>query len=63
MTYVTFSDEGHGFVRQENRVAFMAVAEAFLAQHLGGRMEPVGDAFSGSTIKIEVGRDLIAGLG
>jgi dipeptidyl aminopeptidase/acylaminoacyl peptidase len=32
VTYVTFPDAGHGFVRQENRLAFMAVAEAFPAQ-------------------------------
>jgi dipeptidyl aminopeptidase/acylaminoacyl peptidase len=32
VTYVTFADEGHGFVRQENRIAFNAVAETFFAQ-------------------------------
>ena len=37
VTYVTFPDEGHGFVRPDNRLAFYAVAEAFLAKHLGGR--------------------------
>ena len=63
VTYVTFTDEGHGFVRAENRLAFAAVAEAFLAQHLGGRAEPVGDAFSGSTIEFQAGRELIPGLG
>ena len=62
VTYVTFADEGHGFVRQENRIAFNAVAETFFAQHLGGRAEPIGDAFSGSTIKFEAGRDLIPGI-
>lgn len=63
VTYVTFYDEGHGFVRQENNIAFCAVAEAFLAKHLGGKSEPIGDALSGSTIKFEVGRELIPGLG
>jgi dipeptidyl aminopeptidase/acylaminoacyl peptidase len=62
VTYVTFADEGHGFVRQENRIAFNAVVETFFAQHLGGRAEPIGDAFSGSTIKFEAGRDLIPGI-
>jgi dipeptidyl aminopeptidase/acylaminoacyl peptidase len=62
VTYVTFSDEGHGFVRQENRIAFNAVAEIFLARHLGGHAEPIGDAFSGSTIRFEGGRDLIPGI-
>jgi len=63
VTYVTFADEGHGFVRQENRLAFSAVMEAFLAQHLGGRAEPIGEAFAGSSIKFEVGRALIPGVG
>ena len=49
VTYVTFSDEGHGFVRPENRMAFSAVTEAFLAKHLGGRCEPIGDDMVGST--------------
>jgi dipeptidyl aminopeptidase/acylaminoacyl peptidase len=63
VTYVYYSDEGHGFRRVENRRAFTAVAEAFLAKHLGGRFEPVGDDFSGSTIEFRAGRDLIPGLG
>jgi hypothetical protein len=62
VTYVTFPDEGYGFVRQENRIAFSAVAEAFLAKHLGGQAGPIGDSFSGSSIKFEVGRELIPGL-
>jgi dipeptidyl aminopeptidase/acylaminoacyl peptidase len=41
VTYVCYPDEGHGFVRPENRQSFAAVAEAFLAAHLGGRYEPV----------------------
>ncbi len=63
VTYVTFADEGHGFVRQENRLAFNAVAEAFLAQHLGGRAEPVGEAYAGSTIEFQAGRELVQGAG
>ncbi len=38
--YMVFPDEGHGFVRPENRLTFSAAAEGFLARHLGGRMEP-----------------------
>src|SRR2546425_4138252 len=37
--YLLFKDEGHGFARPENRLKFMATAEAFLAKHLGGRSE------------------------
>ena len=41
--YVLYPDEGHGFQRPENRLHFFAVTEQFLAKHLGGRAEPVGD--------------------
>jgi dipeptidyl aminopeptidase/acylaminoacyl peptidase len=62
VTYVYYPDEGHGFRRPENRRSFAAVAEAFLATHLGGRCEPVGDDFNGSTIEFRAGRELIPGL-
>ncbi|MGO4405152.1 alpha/beta hydrolase family protein [Bosea sp. RAF48] len=39
--YLLYPDEGHGFLRPENKTAFYAVAEAFLAHHLGGRSEPI----------------------
>ena len=63
VTYVTFPDEGHGWTKPANRLAFYAIVEQFLAKHLGGRAEPIGDAFSGSSLKIEAGRQLIPGLG
>ncbi len=37
--YLLFPDEGHGFARPENRLAFHAAAERFLAKYLGGRAE------------------------
>ncbi|MCU1493035.1 MAG: family peptidase [Acidimicrobiaceae bacterium] len=37
--YLLFPDEGHGFAKPENRLRFYAAAEAFLARHLGGRIE------------------------
>jgi len=63
VTYLYYSDEGHGFRRPENRQSFNAVAEAFLARHLGGAFEPVGTDFAGSTIEFRAGRALIPGLG
>jgi dipeptidyl aminopeptidase/acylaminoacyl peptidase len=39
--YLLFSDEGHGFVRPENQLAFVAVAENFLAECLGGEAAPI----------------------
>jgi dipeptidyl aminopeptidase/acylaminoacyl peptidase len=37
--YMLFPDEGHGFAKPQNRMAFYAAAEKFLAKHLGGRHE------------------------
>jgi len=62
VTYITFRDEGHGFVRPVNRLAFCAVAEAFLGKHLGGRCQPFEGDLSGSTMKVEVGAELVPGL-
>ena len=38
--YIVFPDEGHGFARPENKLRFYAAAEPFLAEYLGGRLEP-----------------------
>jgi hypothetical protein len=59
---VLFPDEGHGFVRPENRLAFNAITEAFLAQHLGGRCEPIGNDFAGSTVQVPAGASDVPGL-
>jgi dipeptidyl aminopeptidase/acylaminoacyl peptidase len=37
--YQLFADEGHGMAKPQNREAFYAKAEAFLAEHLGGRVQ------------------------
>ncbi len=62
VTYAVYPDEGHGFARPANRQSFYAVAEAFLAQHLGGRFEPIGEDFRGSSIVVETGAEQIPGL-
>jgi dipeptidyl aminopeptidase/acylaminoacyl peptidase len=62
VTYVLYSDEGHGFARPENRLSFNAVAEAFLAENLGGRYQPIGDDFKNSTIKVPAGATDVPGL-
>jgi dipeptidyl aminopeptidase/acylaminoacyl peptidase len=41
VTYLLYPDEGHGFVRPENQLAFVAVAEQFLAECLGGEAAPI----------------------
>ncbi len=62
VTYILYPDEGHGFARPQNRMSFWAVAETFLATHLGGRCESFGDTFAGSSITVPVGADFIPGL-
>ena len=62
VTYLLYPDEGHGFARPENNLSFMAVAEAFLARCLGGRYEPIGDDFEGSTVQVIAGEDEVPGL-
>lgn len=62
VVYVLYEDEGHGFARPENRLSFYAIAEAFLANELGGRAEPIGDDFNGSNMTIPVGSELVSGL-
>ena len=63
VTYVLYPDEGHGFARPENNLSFNAVAEAFLAEHLGGRFEPVGEDFTGSSLQIVTGAEQGARVG
>lgn len=62
VTYVLYPDEGHGFARPENRLSFNAVAEIFLAQHLGGRSEVIGSDFTNASIQVPEGAALIPGL-
>ena len=62
VTYLLYTDEGHGFARPENRLSFFAVAEAFLAEHLDGRYEPIGDDFEGSSATVPVGAEEVPGL-
>ena len=62
VTYVLFPDEGHGFRKPENHMAFMAIAEAFLARCLGGRYEPIGEDFEASSAKVVSDETEVPGL-
>lgn len=62
VTYVLYPDEGHGWERPQNRLSFFAVMEAFLAEHLGGAFEPIGDAFTDSSLQVLEGADQVPGL-
>jgi dipeptidyl aminopeptidase/acylaminoacyl peptidase len=62
VTYVVFPDEGHGFARPQNNIAFNAVAENFLAKCLGGRAEPIGPSLKASTAEVRYGAEYAPGL-
>ena len=62
VTYALYSDEGHGFARPENNLSFYAIAEVFLAESLGGRCQPIGDDFAGSSVTVPEGEHEIPGL-
>ncbi|MDZ5648282.1 S9 family peptidase [Nitrospirillum sp. BR 11828] len=62
VTYILFPDEGHGFARPENSIAFNAAAEQFLGACLGGRAEPFGTALKGSSITVPDGAQFTPGL-
>ncbi|MFO1426012.1 MAG: S9 family peptidase [Steroidobacteraceae bacterium] len=62
VTYVLYPDEGHGFARPQNRTSFYAIAEGFLSKCLGGRYQPVGGDFGGSSLKVLEGVGYVPGL-
>ncbi len=59
VTYVVFPDEGHGFAKPTNNIAFNAVTENFLATCLGGRAEPISGELEKSTAQVVTGADLL----
>jgi dipeptidyl aminopeptidase/acylaminoacyl peptidase len=62
VTYVLFPDEGHGFARPENNLAFYATAEHFLERCLGGRAEPFGAVLKASSMQVVHGAEFSPGL-
>ena len=62
VTYVLYPEEGHGFAEPANRISFFAIAEAFLAPHLGGRAEPIGQDFAGAKFEVPEGAAHMPGL-
>ena len=62
VTYVVFPDEGHGFARPANNLAFYGITEQFLGKCLGGRAEALGNDVRQSSAKVEEGAGLVPGL-
>ena len=61
-THFVYPDEGHGFVRPENKVSFNAIAENFFAQYLGGRGEPIRADVQGFSLDVRAGVEPVPGL-
>lgn len=62
VAYALYPDEGHGFARPQNNLSFAALAEAFLARCLGGRVQPIGDDLTGSSLTVPIGAEEVPGL-
>jgi len=62
VTYVLYPDEGHGFSGEPNRMSFNAVTELFLAQHLGGKVEPIGSDLEEASLHVPTGAADLPGL-
>jgi dipeptidyl aminopeptidase/acylaminoacyl peptidase len=62
VTYVLYPEEGHGFAEPANRISFYTIAEAFLAAHLGGSVEPIGRDFTGAKFTVGEGAGNVPGL-
>lgn len=59
VTYALYPDEGHGFHRPANNIAFNVIVERFLARHLGGRFEAASaqEIDGHSTVMLEGAQD------
>ncbi|MEE4199872.1 S9 family peptidase [Erythrobacter sp.] len=62
VTYVLYPDEGHGFAKPENSIAFFAITENFLAETIGGRAEALADVLEPSSAQIVEGAEHVQGL-
>jgi dipeptidyl aminopeptidase/acylaminoacyl peptidase len=52
VTYLLYENEGHGFLRPENKMSYHALMEKFLSDCLGGRAEPITTEVKASSVKM-----------
>ncbi len=62
LIYLNYPDENATMTRLANRLSYYAVAEQFLGDCLGGRVEPVGTAFQGANVQAYEGASRVPGL-
>ena len=56
VNYVVFPDEGHGMSKPKNILAQYTLMEIFLHNHLGGKLEPLGNEIKKSSAQILAGK-------
>ncbi|WP_299494754.1 S9 family peptidase [uncultured Shewanella sp.] len=59
MEYILAKDEGHGFLKRQNKLAYVVAMEQFFAKHLGGRADSNGPSVISAhldTLKVDVSR-------
>jgi dipeptidyl aminopeptidase/acylaminoacyl peptidase len=54
VSYVAFPGEGHSLKKPANILAFAALTERFLANHIGGSVEPSTDELHGARCHVEL---------
>jgi dipeptidyl aminopeptidase/acylaminoacyl peptidase len=59
---IVFPEGGRELLRPQDRLAYYAVLEHFLANCLGGRIEPIGGAFNGASMMVYDGAAIAPGL-
>jgi len=52
VTYLMYTNEGHGFLRPENKMSYHALVEKFLSNCLGGRAQPITNEIETSSVQI-----------
>ncbi len=60
VVYLLYPDEGHGFIKIENRLAFYYAAESFLAHVIGGRYSSNNNYYKNSSMKVITGENIIS---
>ena len=62
VVYFYYPEEGHDYALAESWISFWAISEQFLAEHLGGKAQPVGEDLENGGFVVEVGKGYVEGL-
>jgi dipeptidyl aminopeptidase/acylaminoacyl peptidase len=62
VVYFYYPEEVHDYQYPESWISFWAITEPFLARHLGGKTQPLGDDLKNAGLVVEVGEEFVKGL-